>query len=279
MLYIIVAAIILILDQAVKYWVTMHVPLNSVPTTLIPKLIGLTNIHNNGAAFGIFKDARWFFVILTIVFTGVVIYILKKQIIKGKLGRWSLIMVMAGGLGNCIDRMINGYVVDMFQFQFTKKFAIFNVADIFITVFGIVFCAYLIFHKEPDDEKSASANKAHPSKTNGSIFSAFKSAGKKHSAFEAEISTGHSRAPSSGKIKADTSEFYSSNAEDIFGNTSSSAPKSFEPENSKSGMQESKAVSSPEVPVTQPDRSVQSTNKKSETEFSLEDIIAEFKDK
>ncbi|NLH01027.1 MAG: signal peptidase II [Clostridiales bacterium] len=164
MLYAIVAVIILILDQAVKYWTTSNIVLNSPPKTFIPGIIDLTNVHNSGAAFGIFKESgRWFFVAMTLLFAVAVVYILSKNIIKGKLGRWTLVMVLAGGLGNCIDRIINGYVVDMFSFKFVE-FAVFNVADIFVTVCGIIFCLYLLFHKEPDAEKPLSQQTSAPSR-------------------------------------------------------------------------------------------------------------------
>ncbi len=157
MLYAIVAVIILILDQATKYWTNLHLA-EGATSPFIPGFIQLTNVHNDGAAFS-FMDGgsfRWFFVILTLVVTVGVIVLLSKNIVKGKLGRWMLVMVVAGGLGNCIDRALYGYVVDMFQFQFKVfggDFAIFNVSDIFITVCGIIFCVYLIFHKEPIEEK------------------------------------------------------------------------------------------------------------------------------
>ena len=155
MLYAFVVVIILIVDQAVKFWASTNLVDATVP--LIPGVIQLTYTQNTGAAFGILSTGgwRWFFVILTIVVAIAAIVLLAKNIIKGKLGRWMLVLVIAGGLGNCIDRLFNGYVVDMFQFQFKifgQDFAIFNVADIFITVGGIIFCLYLIFHKEPEEE-------------------------------------------------------------------------------------------------------------------------------
>lgn len=152
MLYAIVAVIILIIDQAVKFWVSSGLDVGET-ASFIPGLVQLTNVHNTGAAFSLLSGAgaRWFFVILTIVVAIGAVVLLSKNIIKGKLGRWMLVMVIAGGLGNCIDRLFNGYVVDMFQLQF-MNFAIFNVADIFITVCGIIFCLYLIFHKEPEEE-------------------------------------------------------------------------------------------------------------------------------
>ena len=156
MLYAIVAVIILILDQLTKLLIINNLDVGAT-APLIPGLVQLTHIQNDGAAFGIFSggSARWFFVILTLIVAVGVIYLLSKNIIKGKLGRWMLIMVVAGGLGNCIDRLLKGYVTDMFQLQFKilgGDFAIFNVADIFITVCGIIFCVYLIFHREPVEE-------------------------------------------------------------------------------------------------------------------------------
>ncbi len=153
MLYAIVAVIILILDQLTKYWTINNLAENAT-APLIPGIVQLTHIQNTGAAFGFLPTGRWFFVILTLVVTIGVIVLLSKDIVKGKLGRWMLVMVIAGGLGNCIDRLFYGYVVDMFQLQF-MNFAVFNVSDIFITVCGITFCIYLIFHREPVEEKPA----------------------------------------------------------------------------------------------------------------------------
>ena len=156
MLYAFVVVIILIIDQLTKLWINTSFDVGAA-SPLIPGFIQLTNVQNKGAAFGILGTGawRWFFVILTIAVTIGVIVLLSKNIVKGKLGRWMLVLVIAGGLGNCIDRIFNGYVVDMFQFQFKifgQDFAIFNVADIFITVSGIIFCLYLIFHKESEEE-------------------------------------------------------------------------------------------------------------------------------
>ena len=74
---------------------------------------------------------------------------LATNFIQGRLSRWCLVLVAAGGLGNMIDRIIYGYVQDMFKVELFN-FAIFNVADIFITVFAILFALAMIFEK-PDD--------------------------------------------------------------------------------------------------------------------------------
>ncbi|MBR4953707.1 MAG: signal peptidase II [Oscillospiraceae bacterium] len=146
MLYAIVAIIALIIDQAVKYWTTTHIVLMTGTKKFIPGFIYLTNYHNEGAAFSMLSGARWLFVALCIIFVGVVIYVLATDIIKGKIARWSAVMVLAGAVGNCIDRILNGYVVDMFVFEFVD-FAVFNVADIYITCGAIVFCLCVLLDK------------------------------------------------------------------------------------------------------------------------------------
>ena len=148
------AAIILlvILDQAVKYLVKTNIPLGgSVP--LLPGILGLTHIHNEGAAFSMLTGARWFFVVLTVVFLVFGLWVLWKKKLRHPLGIWSWVLVLAGAAGNLIDRCLYGYVVDMFEVQF-MRFAIFNVADIFVVVGGILFCVYYLFlHDKLKEEK------------------------------------------------------------------------------------------------------------------------------
>lgn len=148
------AAIILlvILDQAVKYLVKTNIPLGgSVP--FLPGILGLTHIHNEGAAFSMLTGARWFFVVLTVVFLGFGLWVLWKKKLRHPLGSWSWVLVLAGAAGNLIDRCLYGYVVDMFEVQF-MRFAIFNVADIFVVVGGILFCVYYLFrHDKLKEEK------------------------------------------------------------------------------------------------------------------------------
>lgn len=159
MLYAIVAVIALILDQAVKYWTTAHIVLNAETKELIPGFIHLANVHNTGAAFSFMEGARWFFVVLCVVFVAAVIVLLAKNVINTPAARWMAVIVMAGAVGNCIDRVLCGYVVDMFEFDFLifgGSFPVFNVADIFITVGGIAFCLCILFEKEPGDKKDAS---------------------------------------------------------------------------------------------------------------------------
>lgn len=165
MLYAIVAVIALIIDQGLKYWVTANITLNTGVREFLPGFVRLTNIHNSGAAFGIFSNsdiARWIFLGITAVFAIIVIVALAAKKIDKRFGRWMAVLVLAGALGNGIDRVIHDYVVDMFQFEFFSSFPVFNFADVLITVGGVLFCLYVIFHKPAvvsDEEKQAAEEK------------------------------------------------------------------------------------------------------------------------
>ena len=169
MWYAIVAILILIADQGLKYWVTLNIPLDTGHVTLIPGVLELTNIHNNGAAFSILQHApHWLFVIFTVVFAAIAVFCLRRNIVHGKVGRWSVVLVLAGAVGNCIDRILSGYVVDMFNFLF-MRFAVFNLADIFIVVAGITLCLHVIFYRgdgseegEPAPKKARKSRQQHP---------------------------------------------------------------------------------------------------------------------
>lgn len=160
MWYAIVAILILIADQGLKYWVTLNIPLDTGHITLIPGVLELTNIHNNGAAFSILQHApHWIFVIFTVVFAAIAVFCLRRNVVHGKVGRWSVVLVLAGAVGNCIDRILSGYVVDMFNFLFVR-FAVFNLADIFIVVAGIALCLHVIFYRGDGSEGEPAPKKA-----------------------------------------------------------------------------------------------------------------------
>ena len=156
MLYAIIAVVVIIIDQWVKYWVAGAIPMDSLGETLIPGFISLVNVHNDGAAFGLFSGsgARIYFIIITGVFTVAVILALATKFVSGPVSRWSIVLVTAGGLSNCLDRVIYGYVQDMFKFELgvLDWFPVFNVADIVITVFCVVFILALFIERVPQGE-------------------------------------------------------------------------------------------------------------------------------
>lgn len=165
MWYAIVAILILIADQGLKYWVTLNIPLDTGHVTLIPGVLELTNIHNNGAAFSMLKHApHWIFIIFTLVFAAIAVFCLRRNVVHGKVGRWSVVLVLAGAVGNCIDRILSGYVVDMFNFLFVR-FAVFNLADVFIVVAGITLCLHVIFYRGDDGADDAAPKTARKQRT------------------------------------------------------------------------------------------------------------------
>lgn len=165
MWYAIVAILILIADQGLKYWVTVNIALDTGHVTLIPGVLELTNIHNNGAAFSMLKHApHWIFILFTLVFAAIAVFCLRRNVVHGKVGRWSVVLVLAGAVGNCIDRILSGYVVDMFNFLFVR-FAVFNLADVFIVVAGITLCLHVIFYRGDDGADDAAPKTARKQRT------------------------------------------------------------------------------------------------------------------
>ena len=174
MLYAIIAAIILIGDQWLKYWVTVNITLSTGEAALIPGVVKLVNIHNSGAAFGLLGDAayaRWLFLGVAALFVIVIIVVLAKHMFKSRFANWCAVLALAGAVGNCIDRALYGYVVDMFKVEF-MDFAVFNVADIFLVLACFAFIIYLIVdifkggRSDDDDEEEEkprrSERKAEP---------------------------------------------------------------------------------------------------------------------
>lgn len=145
MIYTIAIVLLVVLDQLVKYGVKTAIPLGG-RVDFIPHVLGLTHLRNTGAAFSMLDGggARWFFVILTVTVVAVMLWLLYRRKITHPLGCWMLTLIVAGALGNLIDRVLYGNVVDMFETLF-MHFPIFNVADIFVVVGGIGFCVYYGF--------------------------------------------------------------------------------------------------------------------------------------
>lgn len=134
----IVAGIIvalIVLDQLVKAYVVQNIALGEIKSW-IPNLVSLTYLQNRGAAFSMLQDQQWFFAVITLVVMAGAIWYLHKHIEDSLWIVFGLVLIIAGGLGNFIDRIGQGFVVDMFHLDFVN-FAIFNVADSYLTV-GVV---------------------------------------------------------------------------------------------------------------------------------------------
>lgn len=126
-IYLLLSLIIVGLDQLVKYWVVNNIAMGETQG-LIPHILSLTHIRNTGAAWSILEGQMWFFYIITVVAIVAAIYFLRKNLSGSKWMTIGISLVLAGAVGNFIDRIRLGYVVDMFQTDF-MNFPIFNVAD------------------------------------------------------------------------------------------------------------------------------------------------------
>ena len=133
------------LDQWVKFEIVKNIQLGEVKP-FIPKIVSLTYLRNTGAAFSILENQQWLFAVITLVVIGAAIWYLSKHI-KGSVWLLSaLCLIIAGGIGNFIDRMRQGFVVDMFQLDFIN-FAIFNVADSYLTI-GVLVLIVMMLKEE-----------------------------------------------------------------------------------------------------------------------------------
>jgi len=154
MLWTILIAVLFILDQATKAYVRNNLPLG-VKNEVIPGFFYFTHVENTGAAFGIMKNGRYFFIVLTVIVCAILVYIMIKN--RHALLRLSVAFILGGAAGNWIDRVVRGKVTDFFDFYiFGYDYPVFNVADICINIGTFLLFIYIIFiFKEPGKENAA----------------------------------------------------------------------------------------------------------------------------
>lgn len=143
-LYFLAIILLIGIDQFVKYWVVAHLALGQ-SLSVVGGLLSITRINNTGAAWSIFSGHQFIFVVIALVATVLIIYFLNQywQNIPYRIG---LGLLLAGTLGNVIDRIFYSHVVDMFQLDFIN-FPIFNCADMYLT-FGIIILAIAIIREK-----------------------------------------------------------------------------------------------------------------------------------
>ena len=144
------AAAIAVLDQVVKYWVVDTIALGA-QTPGISGLFHLTYVQNTGASFYMLSGYRWFFVAVLAAFIVVLAVLIWKKVLSRPAELWCLFAILGGGVGNAVDRILHGYVVDMIEVEF-MQFAVFNVADIFVTCGCIVLVLVVLFAKPKKEE-------------------------------------------------------------------------------------------------------------------------------
>lgn len=157
MLYALLAAALVALDQLVKFLVRSNIGLGeSVP--FLPHVLQFTYVQNTGAAFSLLEEHTWVLTLISLGASILLAVLLFKKVFPHPFAMTCLSVVLAGAVGNLIDRAFLGYVTDMFQTLFIN-FAVFNVADICVVCGGIAFCAYyLLFHGKEDKDHDAPAS-------------------------------------------------------------------------------------------------------------------------
>ena len=152
-LFALLAAGGLVFDQWLKAYMTANIPLGQTQP-LIPGIIELRTVHNYGAAWSSFSGQRWLLVIVTCCIVAAVAWCLIRRIVRHPVGVTACFMVVSGGIGNIIDRVRLGYVVDMFNLLF-MEYPVFNVADVFVVCGAILGAIYYMWIYEKYDKKEA----------------------------------------------------------------------------------------------------------------------------
>ncbi|MGG3311559.1 signal peptidase II [Paenibacillus sp. FSL W8-0187] len=135
MVYYLIAFVLFLIDQGTKYLIASKLELyEQIP--VIGDFFLITSSRNRGAAFGILQDQLWFFIVVTLIVVGGIVWYLRKVSKEGrKLLPTALALVLGGAIGNFIDRLVMGEVVDFLQFNFgSYTFPIFNIADSCIVI-------------------------------------------------------------------------------------------------------------------------------------------------
>lgn len=145
MLIILLVVVFSLIDQVSKYLVINYLYKD---ITIIKNFFSLIYTKNNGAAFSILTGKRLFLIIVTILIIAMIIYYIKKNNIKDKINIIAFSLVLGGSIGNLIDRIIRGYVVDFISIKvFKYNFPIFNIADSFICI-GVFLLVFISLRKE-----------------------------------------------------------------------------------------------------------------------------------
>lgn len=151
MSYAILAAMLLFWDQMTKYAVRTGIPLGA-SKPFIPGVLDLTYVQNTGAAFSLLNSHTWLLTLTSAIVVLVMCWLIVKGFFQNALGRWSAALVLAGGMGNLIDRVVFGYVTDMLKTTFID-FPVFNVADCCITVGVPLLFLYVLLYVGKDEKK------------------------------------------------------------------------------------------------------------------------------
>lgn len=148
-LFLAMAAVAVILDQIVKAWVRSALPKTGDTAPFIPGVLRLLHVENTGAAFSMGEGKGFFFVAIAVAFFILALLAVWKEELSVPFAL-ALGAVAGGGIGNMIDRLVQGSVTDFFATQF-MDFPVFNVADIFVTL-GVI-CVLICLIREGGEDR------------------------------------------------------------------------------------------------------------------------------
>lgn len=152
----IIAVILVAVDQIVKNWAAETLVKGDI--AIIENVLYLKYAENTGVAFSMFSDNRWILVAVTSIMLAAVLAFFLSGKVSGKLEVFSLSLLLSGGVGNLIDRISLGYVIDYIDVRIIN-FAIFNIADICICVGAFLLCVAVYFSdRKEKEEKQAKVN-------------------------------------------------------------------------------------------------------------------------
>ncbi len=144
----IAAGALLGLDQWSKYWTDANLAIGETVPFLGP-VLELSCVHNYGVAWSLFSGMRWVLVGVTGVIVLAVISVIALRLIRHPLGIVAAFLILSGGIGNLLDRVFLGYVVDMLHFPFWPSYPTFNVADVCVVTGCVLWLIYALVIQEP----------------------------------------------------------------------------------------------------------------------------------
>ena len=153
--FFLLAALIVAADQGVKYLVRANIALGQ-HVSFLPGVMDLTCVKNTGAAFSMLEEHTWLLTLLSGVVAVILAVLLARRILPHWFGQLALGLLLGGAVGNFIDRLLLGYVTDMFAAAFVN-FPVFNVADIAVVVGGVLLCFHVILFMKDEDKKEGGA--------------------------------------------------------------------------------------------------------------------------
>ncbi len=149
-MYEIIIVLLIVLDQIIKYWALNFLKeIGSIP--VIENIFNLTYVENRGAAFGMLQNNQTIFIVVAALASCYGLYYLHTKKVSN-IGKIGILLIISGAIGNLIDRVRLGFVVDYLDFHIIWSY-VFNLADCFVVVGTVLLCAYILFNEEEDKKQ------------------------------------------------------------------------------------------------------------------------------